>query len=324
MSSAPVRATLTVHRYTAEQLVVWNNFIDQSSNGTFLFRREYMDYHKDRFEDFSYLIWKEKELLAVFIAGRAWNTSEPTTLIAHPGLTYGGLVNTSELKFSLLTEVYNALLDTVRAEGFVRLRIKPVARVFCRQPNEASLFYFHQHGFELVGRELNSVIDLKQPIRISKGRKDNVRKARNAGLLINTSSDFGEFWPLLVDNLWRTHGVRPPHSEAEIQLLQQRFPDRIKLYAAWYQGTIVGGVLLFLDNIHGFAHTQYISANEQGKQLGAVDAIIAQVLIDIQGQLPRFSFGISTAKGELNSGLLSQKEGFGATVEMMDVYEKLL
>jgi hypothetical protein len=319
-----VQATLTASRYTHEQAIVWNSFIDQSANGTFLFRREYMDYHSDRFEDFSYLIWKQQELVAVFVAGRARSTSEPSTLVAHPGLTYGGLVHTAELKYGLLTEVYETLLNTVRIEGFTKLVVKPVARVFCRHPNEASLYYFHQHAFILSGRELNSVIDLKQPLRISKGRKDNVRKARNSGLLINSSTGYSEFWPLLIDNLWRAHGVHPPHSEAEIQLLQQRFPDNIKLYLAHQHDVVVGGVVLFIDRLHGFVHTQYISANEQGKSAGAVDAIISQILNEMQEQLPRFSFGISTAKGELNSGLLSQKEGFGTTIELIDVYEKNL
>ncbi|MBJ6108297.1 GNAT family N-acetyltransferase [Hymenobacter sp. BT523] len=317
-----VRTTLEVRHYEPSASAVWNAFIDQSANGTFLFRREFMEYHADRFEDHSYLVWRKNELVAVFVAGRSRTSSIPTTLVAHPGLTYGGLVYATELKYALLEEVYDALFTAFRADGFTSLLVKPVARVFCRQPAEASLFYFHQQGFALQRRELNSVIDLTQPLRISKGRKDNVRKARNAGVTVAMSNDFSEFWPLLVANLWQTHGVRPPHSEAEIRLLQQQFPDNIQLYVARYAEAVVGGVLLFLDAAHGFVHTQYISANEQGKQVGAVDAIIAQVLTDVQGVFPRFSFGISTAEGELNAGLLAQKEGFGATVELIDTYEK--
>ena len=30
----------------------WNNFVDSAKNSTFLFNRDFMDYHSDRFEDF--------------------------------------------------------------------------------------------------------------------------------------------------------------------------------------------------------------------------------------------------------------------------------
>lgn len=319
-----VKTVLEARRYDATAAAAWDTLIEQSTNGTFLFRREFMEYHADRFEDFSYLLWKGNELVAVFVAGRARNTSELTTLVAHPGLTYGGLVFVAELKYPLLEEAYAALLNAFRAEGFTKLVIKPVARVFCRQPAEASLFYFYKNGFELRGRELNSIIDLTQPLRISKGRKDNIRKARISGLVIETDNDFTEFWPLLTGNLLQTHAVRPPHSADEMHLLQQRFPENIRLYVARQTNEVVAGVVLFLDAAHGFVHTQYISANEQGKLVGAVDAIISHVLNEIHGQFKRFSFGISTAKGQLNAGLLAQKEGFGATVELIDMYEKML
>lgn len=317
-----VKTVLEARRYDATALATWNALVEKSVNGTFLFRREFMEYHADRFEDFSYLLWRGNELVAVFVAGRARNTPEPNTLVAHPGLTYGGLIYATELKYPIVEDAYATLFNAFRIAGFTKLVIKPVARVFCQQPTEANLFYFHQNGFKLCGRELNSVIDLTQPLRISKGRKDNVRKARNSGLVIEFSTDFASFWPILTDNLWQTHEVRPPHSVSEIETLQHQFPDNIKLYVARQANQIVAGVLLFLDAAHGFVHTQYISANEQGKMVGAVDAIVSHILGDVTNQFARFSFGISTAKGELNAGLLAQKEGFGATIELMDMYEK--
>lgn len=324
--STQVKTILEARRYdfAAATAAVWNALIDQSVNGTFLFRREFVEYHAERYEDFSYLLWRSNELVAVFVAARHRTTAEPTMLVAHPGLTYGGLVYSAELKYPMIEEAYRVLLNVFRSEGFTKLVIKPTARVFCRQPTDANLFYFHQHNFSLHKRELNSVIDLTQPLNFSKGRKDNVRKARNCGLSIGVSHAFSKFWPLLVDNLWQTHKVRPPHSEDEIRLLQQRFPDNIKLYVAQQDGQVVAGVLLFLDAAHGFVHTQYISANEQGKLTGAVDAVIAHILSEVHGQFQRFSFGISTADGQLNAGLLAQKEGFGATIELMDAYEKQL
>jgi hypothetical protein len=54
-----------------------------------------MDYHKDRFEDYSLLIYNEKtKLVAVYllIEGRR------KRFFSHQGLTYGGLIFELELK----------------------------------------------------------------------------------------------------------------------------------------------------------------------------------------------------------------------------------
>jgi hypothetical protein len=318
----PLQAHLEVRRYHETDAATWNTLIDQSLNGPFLFRREFMDYHANRFEDFSYLVWQQQKLVAVFVAGRARNTNAPATLIAHPGLTYGGLVYTTEMKYGALCEVYAALLVAFKEAGFTKLLLRPVTQVFSHAWSANSLFYFHQHGFELVNRELNSVLDLGQPLRFR--QHNNLRRARRAGLLIEASQDFAAFWPLLETNLWQRHKVMPAHSVADIQLLHQRFPQQVLLYVAWQEAVLVGGIVVFVDDRQGFAHTQYISASDQGKRVGAVAAILMQVLADITQRVSRLSFGISTVQGQLNAGLLAQKEEFGAVGELLDTYSKNL
>ena len=40
-----------IRRYTSGDKALWDQFVAQSKNGTFLFFRDYMDYHADRFCD---------------------------------------------------------------------------------------------------------------------------------------------------------------------------------------------------------------------------------------------------------------------------------
>ena len=49
-----------IKRYTADNADEWNQFVAHSKNGTFLFDRSYMDYHADRFEDYSFMIYDEE------------------------------------------------------------------------------------------------------------------------------------------------------------------------------------------------------------------------------------------------------------------------
>ncbi|MFI0492336.1 MAG: GNAT family N-acetyltransferase, partial [Flavobacterium sp.] len=43
----------SVKRYQESDYKNWNAFIGKAKNATFLFHRDFMDYHKDRFQDYS-------------------------------------------------------------------------------------------------------------------------------------------------------------------------------------------------------------------------------------------------------------------------------
>ena len=55
-------------RYNPERKDEWNEFVRESKNGTFLFDRDYMDYHSDRFEDCSLMIFRRGKLYALLPA----------------------------------------------------------------------------------------------------------------------------------------------------------------------------------------------------------------------------------------------------------------
>ena len=59
----------TVKRYEPKYFEEWNAFISTAKNATFLFNRDFMEYHSDRFEDFSLLIFDQDKLVSekVFI-----------------------------------------------------------------------------------------------------------------------------------------------------------------------------------------------------------------------------------------------------------------
>ena len=73
---------LNIVRYTAEQKTVWDSFVATSKNGTFLFMRDYMDYHADRFADHSLMFYKGGRLIALLPG----NESDDT-YYSHGGLT---------------------------------------------------------------------------------------------------------------------------------------------------------------------------------------------------------------------------------------------
>ena len=76
-----------VELYTPERKKEWNIFIENAKNSTFLFDRNYMDYHADRFQDFSLMIYRKNKLYALLPANK-----KNDVLYSHQGLTYGGLI----------------------------------------------------------------------------------------------------------------------------------------------------------------------------------------------------------------------------------------
>ena len=57
-----------IRKYTDADKEVWNAFVDQSRNATFLLDRSYMDYHRDHFTDHSLMIFRNDKLYALLPA----------------------------------------------------------------------------------------------------------------------------------------------------------------------------------------------------------------------------------------------------------------
>ena len=52
-----------IKKYQPTDYHLWNEFVANAKNATFLFHRDFMEYHSDRYEDFSLLIFDEKNHL---------------------------------------------------------------------------------------------------------------------------------------------------------------------------------------------------------------------------------------------------------------------
>ena len=107
---------LEIRRYTADAANEWNNFVAQSKNGTFLFDRRYMDYHADRFSDYSLMVYLNQTPYALLPAN-----IKDDVLVSHGGLTYGGLVMTPQCSAKGVQESFRVINAFLRAEGFCRV-----------------------------------------------------------------------------------------------------------------------------------------------------------------------------------------------------------
>lgn len=306
-----------VVRYTAEKEAEWNHFVAESKNGTFLFDRRFMDYHADRFCDYSLMFYRDGRLYALLPGNVA-----DGTFYSHQGLTYGGLVMGVEATTVHVMEIFELFNRRLKDEGITRVVYKAVPWIYHTMPAEEPLYAMFRHaGCRLLERDISTTIVLNSQLTWKKDRRHGLKVARQRGVLVSRSDDYAAFWDILTENLKACHGVRPVHSLTEILLLRDRFPQQIQLYAATLDGQMVGGCVFFV--MKHVVHTQYIAATPEGKRMGAVDAIIRKLVDEMQDAHEYLDFGKSTEthSDQLNAQLIYQKEGFGGRAVCYDTYE---
>jgi hypothetical protein len=294
----------------------WNSFAAGSRVPHFFFQRGYMEYHADRFEDASLLVYEDARLRALLPANR-----DGDVVRSHGGLTFGGFITDSAMTVHAMVDTFECCLGALRATGANSLVYAPAPHIYHEVPAEEDLYVLVRLGARLVRRDLSSAIACGSRPRPAKGRRSSTKRALEAGLAVERSWSFDEFMALEASVLTERHGVTPTHSGDEIALLAQRFPDSIKLFVASERSRWLGGMLVYETS--RVAHAQYIAATEEGRQCGAVDAIVAYLLEGVYRTKPFFDFGISTERDgrDLNQGLVRNKESYGARGVVYDRYE---
>jgi len=307
----------TIERYTAPYYNEWNNFVGRSKNGTFLFHRDFMEYHADRFTDFSLLVFDGQKIIALLPANRVADT-----LYSHQGLTYGGLILDHKIKLSVVIEVFKAVLQYLNAESIVTLNIKTIPVVYHIQPSQELDYVLFLVNAKLTRRDTLAVIDNASPVKVAANRMEGVKKGIANGFKVEQSYDFEAFWEqVLIPNLQNRHGAAPVHSAAEITKLAAHFPDNIKLFIVNNNGHIAAGTVIF--ETQTVAHAQYISAGEDKGLTGCLDFLYHYLVKELYTGKKYFDFGISNEEQgrKLNNGLAFWKESFGARTMVQDFYE---
>jgi hypothetical protein len=312
--------TITIAPYAPDQAAAWDAFVERSPNGLMLFRRGYMDYHADRFADASLWLEADGRPIAVLPACRAGEDA----VASHAGLTFGGLVLAPEARIATVVDAVAALRDHARASGLRSLRYKQVPAFLADPVASPDTYALHRAGAAVVRVEPNFVVDLAARPPVQDRRRRSARRAERAGVEILASDDLTAFWrDVLEPVLGERHGVRPVHDAAEIELLRARFPAEITLRAAFLDGAMVAGTVLYRYGT--VVHSQYIAAADAGRETGALDLLFLTLLDELAPPVRFLSFGIASEDGGavLNDGLAAWKEGFGARSLPHLVYELL-
>ncbi len=315
--------------YRPELARLWDETVEKVRQRSFLFLRRYMDYHSNRFRDRSLMVADAGGQMVALLPA-CEHPKEARLVVSHAGLTYGGLLLTPQCRTADALEILSACRDHYAALGYTEWVCKPVPHIYHCYPAEEELYALFRLGARLTARGVSTAIRLADAYPFSTLRQRKVKKAqRLPGLRLAEGADrLADFWKLLRDVLQQRHGCDPVHSLPEMQLLADRFPQQIRLFAAlWPQAeggeTLLAGCWVFL--CQRVAHVQYIAASETACQNGVLDWLFAQLIAWLPTHCPAveyLDFGISTEQDGkwLNEGLIFQKEGFGGRAVCYDQY----
>ncbi len=186
--------SISLRRYHYQDKVTWDNFISKTDLGSVLHYRNYIEYHSDRFNDFSICFWKGETLEAVIPGtnhGDSWDS--------HSGLTFGGLISISNDPADLVNKTL--LLDEyLLREGFTSSSITLASRSFFRDGNDALIFALSQAGYEILQNHLNQVLEYNGNLPHKK--LTNARAAIRKGVKISNSPEkLAELYDIIKLNL---------------------------------------------------------------------------------------------------------------------------
>jgi hypothetical protein len=307
---------IRVQKYHPSIDTEWNQFIKTSVNGTFLFHRDFMDYHKERFEDHSLMFYKEKQLICCMPAH-----IESQVFCSHRGLSYGGWI-LSEIgteNMHLLLEVFleyikDAIFSVsglliVKAE----VQLPPISYHIVHKEITSIL---KQKGFR-VNRVLdNQFVKLDSQIGVSPKKSRGYRNGKFEELRIDRANDFKSFWSqVLLPQLQSRYASKPVHSIEEIELLASKFPEKIIQHNVYLEDQLLAGITFFIKR--DIVKSQYTASSPQGLKTDAIGYLYMEAMKEFQekGFLLMDYGPVNERDGSVNEGLLRFKKELGCEQE---------
>ncbi len=271
-----------------------------------------MEYHSDRFQDFSLLVFDQDKLIGVFPAN-----VKGTEVYSHLGLTYGGLILKKRIGGERVKNMVHQIIDFLRLHDITDLYAKSIPVFYHQQPSNEFLFFLSELGAKPYRRDLNLAIDYQKPFTIHKSKLKNYKKRAELGFEIREEDDFSVFWDqVLKPRLKEKHGTKPVHTIEEIHLLKRNFPKAIQQFVILLDNEVLAGITIFKTK--EVVKSQYGAVTDKGETHRALDFLFISLIEKYKNEGYRF-FDMGTVTDN-NYGLLKQKEELGCEIYTQDFY----
>jgi hypothetical protein len=309
--------SIELSKYSNEHKIAWDEFLSKTEPGSVLHYRDYMDYHSNRFEDFSVCFWEYDELVAIIPGNSIENSWH-----SHQGLTFGGLITTTR-DVSQIIKLNLLLCEYLVKNSFTTSTITISPNSFWEKGNAEQIYALNQLNYKTVEVHLNQFIgmDRKMPPK----KHSNARAADRKGVTLSTSAHYlQELYQLIDRNLLEKYDRKPVHTFPELKSLCESFPKKIVVFTMILENEVVAGAVIFVSKY--CLHIQYLAASNRGRTLRAQDLLITKLDEFAKQENRNLSFGKSTSglDAALNEQLFRFKSEYGAVPENIFTLTKIL
>lgn len=302
---------LIIIKYENKYKELWDDFVKNAVFGTVYHTRFFINYHpKDRFIDYSILLFNKTELICVIPACKRNITDE--LFFSYTGATYGGPV--------FLKKYYNS--------KYIKIIIDLILNYYNHklELRLANNIYFKDEPFMLyctLGCQLKMVPEMSWYINNNNNFIDNINNKRNKNNLIKMINDptiicfntnnityYSKFYTILQEGLKVKHNTFPTHTYDEFISLKTILHDKQALYLVEQDNIILGGVYV-IKVTNQCWYTFYISKNINTNNHAAILYLMYTIHKDAKNEnVPYLDYGICTEnQGKyINLGLSEFKE----------------
>ncbi len=323
-----VKQMLKIEIYNQSYQQDWDNFVGASRNGTFMQQRTFLNYHPPgRFVDCSLMAYNSRGKLIAVIPAAQKMVGQKKVFSSYPGASHGGIIVDKTFGTSDAMALVPLLTEHCKSNNFNAIEIKMIPRIYHFWPSDEIDFALRYYGFSIGSTELATALPLKELAEPSdpliESTQRNIRKAQRLGVTIAESNDLATYWRILTDNLKQRHNAEPTHTLAEIHDLINKYPQSIKLFAAFLQGEMVSGVVVFLLNSR-VINCFYIASDNKYQSLRSGELLFYKLISwGMEKGYHYLDWGISTEdKGSrINQGLFEFKEKFGGRGVLRESYQ---
>lgn len=324
---------LKIKSYDEGNREKWDDFVMRhSANGTFQQTKNFLDYHGERFEDASLMIYKGNDTIVAVIPACTLIEDGKKIFSAHAGSTFGGIVMADNFyDITHMEAVLHVLEDYLKQKGYSEVCLKCTSDIFAKQNGNLLYYFLFQKGYTSYD-EISFYIDFsdyKDDIasNFTAGRRRDYKYSLKHDLAfrkLETISEIECFYGILCDNL-RKFDTVPVHSLEEIiDFKESRLKEIVEFYGVFREGCMIAGSMIFLFGDTVF-HTQYLAADQGSLKMYPMNFMDYNLIKTAKARgFKYFSFGTSTHEhGKVfNRPLAEFKEGFGTQCGLNKTYVK--
>ncbi len=303
---------IEVVRYQEGKKKEWDEFVDNADNTSFMFFRDYLEYHSDRFEDHSLLLYYKKSL-SVILPGNVYKNH----FYSHQGLTFGGIIHKSKYGYGKAKLFMGAILQYFSKNHISNVLIKDQPFFYSESLQQINSFIIEHEYNPTIEYNIGAFIHLPNHQFPSKC----VRKGKLEMYNCFYSDDFETYWKILESNLENLYKTKPVHTLKEILYLKQHFSKNIKLLMLEDKETksIHAGAVLYIHK--GIVKVQYFATTFDGRKNRASDVLYYYIINNFKTSHTFIDFGTNMDRsGNVNFTLLETKEKFGAKEFPVRIY----